>query len=1211
MASLRPYKNTLEDLDMSRNRIESLGDVPMRVRTNILDLSDTRIVNLPSEGLSELHSLYIQETYSLKKLASIYELPSLNKARFTYAYHCCAFKFPKEHDPDAYNEHIRRQEEINRQCTDVWKQARAKPVSLQPPQRHLLVDNSFVDDEIDTLASQSHQLQSSLRLPRLPEENRLRLRLSTLTLSASNVSLANSNSQVSGLSTGTTTTTATIKTTAVTAAPPPFDRLATNESGTANSSSSNHHHVAASANMNRNELYHDESVEILNSRFILCGTLATSAMAAQSIDCLPEPDAFNPCEDVMGYWVLRLAVWLVVCAALAGNLAVIIVLVSVRLRMAMSVPKFLQLNLATGDLCMGVYLAILASMDLKTMGSYFNHAIDWQHGLGCQVAGFISVFASELSIFTLTVITLERYYAITYSIDLNMRLQLCWAARVMCVGWALAATAASLPIFGVSSYSKTSICLPLETRDLADRLYLFILLTLNFLAFFVIFVCYVRMYMLIVSQETQATAKERTVAKRMALLVFTDFTCWGPIIFFGLTALLGVPLVSVTQSKILLVFFYPLNSMANPYLYAISTRQYRRDLLSLASRYRLWRQRAHHQSMSAHQCQNQPLTGFPPGSGGNNGNFHNHDGYHGHHHHHHNRNHLCMHHCRRHHLIGDDGEPLQSFELQQPHRSDHRTAISTMADTIECGHEDYDSTSLNGHNNHMANQRKTIIIVSNQRNATAAAAVDGGRGGGGRSNQSLANDHSICDESTTQQSTTDATNCSNCANDPLALSSRPAVKIRSILIKSKHHNHNNNGKYNGISGQTVSATDNSSSVDGTFGAIQSADRRHSSSGLVKLNAECSLLVEQRNGEAIIETRSVPRTIKCCYWQHNSNHHRRRQHQQHRHHHHHHHHHHRCRYCSAKRTKEHYPYNNGNNNNNNNDCSSYNASSVCNNGKNNNNNRDACNKSKLKCSSYSTKSSLSNGSTQPNSHLNSAEPSGATQLTTISHLMSDSIHITEIADSIDNNNVNSTRANNNVHVNRAYRDADDSCRLENCLQSSAVDNGSNNTDAKIKYVARKMTYQTPTMSTDNYNNNSNNGNEQRSNSGPSDELCSGSTDDNHNISNNNTHTENHSSPRCSRSVSRSRCCQSKHRVTCRRYYYSHHRKQCEESECLVAAALRRDLCNSYALIDTTSQSYSKTATMIKEHQLAIQNKSYCAPNSNISSITSTAATATTS
>jgi len=88
------------------------------------------------------------------------------------------------------------------------------------------------------------------------------------------------------------------------------------------------------------------------------------------------------------------------------------------------------------------------------------------------------------------------------------------------------------------------------------------------------------------------TGRDTTVAKRMALLVFTDFACWAPIAFFGLTAVAGYPLIDMTNSKILLVFFYPLNSCANPFLYAILTRQYRRDLFILLARYGLCTQRA-------------------------------------------------------------------------------------------------------------------------------------------------------------------------------------------------------------------------------------------------------------------------------------------------------------------------------------------------------------------------------------------------------------------------------------------------------------------------------------------------------------------------------------------------------------------------------------------------------------------------------------------
>lgn len=84
----------------------------------------------------------------------------------------------------------------------------------------------------------------------------------------------------------------------------------------------------------------------------------------------------------------------------------------------------------------------------------------------------------------------------------------------------------------------------------------------------------------------------------LSLKVFTNFACFAPIAFFGLTALAGYPLINVTKSKILLVFFYPLNSCANPYLYAILTSQYRRDLSLLLSKFGMCKQRAQQYRMN-------------------------------------------------------------------------------------------------------------------------------------------------------------------------------------------------------------------------------------------------------------------------------------------------------------------------------------------------------------------------------------------------------------------------------------------------------------------------------------------------------------------------------------------------------------------------------------------------------------------------------------
>lgn len=76
-------------------------------------------------------------------------------------------------------------------------------------------------------------------------------------------------------------------------------------------------------------------------------------------------------------------------------------------------------------------------------------------GIGCKVAGFLTVFATHLSVFTLTLITIERWYAITHAIYLNKRIKIKAAACIMVCGWIYSMVMSSLPLFGFSNYSST------------------------------------------------------------------------------------------------------------------------------------------------------------------------------------------------------------------------------------------------------------------------------------------------------------------------------------------------------------------------------------------------------------------------------------------------------------------------------------------------------------------------------------------------------------------------------------------------------------------------------------------------------------------------------------------------------------------------------------------------------------------------------------
>lgn len=298
------------------------------------------------------------------------------------------------------------------------------------------------------------------------------------------------------------------------------------------------------------------------------------------LNCIPGPTAFQPCENIMGADWLTAASFIIGPFALCGNFIVLVVFVC--LARNYNVSRFLVTNLALADMTMAVYLLSLVIESVITAGEYYQHVERFQYGFSCNVLGFLAMFSSELSVFSLTLITVERYLTIVYAMYPRYRLTMRTAIISMTVGWIVAITVAILPILGVGSYGKVAICLPFDTDNGGD-LYLFTVFGLNGIGFLFICALYAQIYRSVFknNNSTPTRGHDSRVARRMALLVFTDFACFAPIAITGISALLGHPLINVTQSKYLLVFFFPLNGLLNPFLYAIITKPFRRDLAVL------------------------------------------------------------------------------------------------------------------------------------------------------------------------------------------------------------------------------------------------------------------------------------------------------------------------------------------------------------------------------------------------------------------------------------------------------------------------------------------------------------------------------------------------------------------------------------------------------------------------------------------------------
>ena len=308
-------------------------------------------------------------------------------------------------------------------------------------------------------------------------------------------------------------------------------------------------------------------------------------------ECLPEPDQFSSCTDLMRFPILRVFIWILGISALIGNGFVILWRLrpnqkKTRKSSSSESMSILVFNLAIADGLMGIYMLLIASADMYYRDVYIAYAEQWQASFICKMAGFLSVLSSEASVFFMTVISIDRFIAITLPFS-SLHLSRKSALISVTIVWWLTGLLSIMPVlirgyFGDEFYGRSSVCLALPlTQDKPKgwQYSVALFLGVNLVAFCIIFFCYTAIYVVVKlsaksltrSGTNQADQIEFTL--RMAFLVGTDFICWMPIIIMGFLSLTGVAEVPPVAYVWIAVFVLPINSSLNPYMFTILTRE--------------------------------------------------------------------------------------------------------------------------------------------------------------------------------------------------------------------------------------------------------------------------------------------------------------------------------------------------------------------------------------------------------------------------------------------------------------------------------------------------------------------------------------------------------------------------------------------------------------------------------------------------------------
>ncbi len=295
--------------------------------------------------------------------------------------------------------------------------------------------------------------------------------------------------------------------------------------------------------------------------------------AAQHVEnCLPKPDVYSSCNDLMSSVTLRVFIWLLGFFSLLGNIAVVFY----RSQMEKpSVLSFLVHNLGIADFMMGVYLLVIAGADAYYRGVYYLHDSIWRSHFVCRAAGFLSMLSSEMSVYVLVLITTDRVLAV----GLGKKSFSDTVAKILTsAGWVTFIALSLLPVtnipyFGIDEYIQHGVCFLFnltEGKVSGWEYATAIFIAFNLFALLYLVLGYSFTFVRVLINPAISGDAEVQLARKLALVVLTDCVCWIPPITIGIISLHGVT-IDPQVSMWIAVFVFPINSSLNPFLYTFST----------------------------------------------------------------------------------------------------------------------------------------------------------------------------------------------------------------------------------------------------------------------------------------------------------------------------------------------------------------------------------------------------------------------------------------------------------------------------------------------------------------------------------------------------------------------------------------------------------------------------------------------------------------
>ncbi|KAK0051088.1 G-protein coupled receptor GRL101 [Biomphalaria pfeifferi] len=292
--------------------------------------------------------------------------------------------------------------------------------------------------------------------------------------------------------------------------------------------------------------------------------------------CNSDKPRLSNCDSLIGDMAKRILIWVIATVAIVGNIA------SLTYSLFFDRTKLIKVNFALfvaclniSDLLMGVYLILIASMDIKYRGEYIYHEMSWRQSPLCQLAGILATMSSETSTVFIVLITVERFISVKYPHgEYRISSMIRYISIGLCFGLGLLLSVIPVMYPSMTLYSNSGMCLGFPLRKSSGPLWAFsvaVFVFFNSVLLFLIACGQFLIYRMILKHNARRSSTVRStnvsLASRLILVALSNIACFLPVSVIGILVLVSDYEVEENTYGWIVTLALPVNSALNPILY--------------------------------------------------------------------------------------------------------------------------------------------------------------------------------------------------------------------------------------------------------------------------------------------------------------------------------------------------------------------------------------------------------------------------------------------------------------------------------------------------------------------------------------------------------------------------------------------------------------------------------------------------------------------